>query len=132
MAKIKAFYLKPGESGEFIEFENKLEEFQRLVGGYIQCIHLTDEIDIILDDEGKLKGYEPNRVWLYEGKPIDIFVGNILFVRHDGDRFASIKEEDVSVIKEYCRVLVVFLGDLFILGTADETDVEVFTIGNED
>mgnify|MGYP003469226485 CR=1 FL=1 len=62
-----------------------------------------DGIDIICHDEGKLKQFPPNRVWIDEyGKTIDIFCGNILAVRHnDEGEFTSIHPEDVSIINKY-------------------------------
>lgn len=38
----------------------ELEEAQKLVGGYIQIIHLGNDEVMILDEEGKLKGYPAN------------------------------------------------------------------------
>lgn len=38
----------------------QLEEAQKIVGGHIEVVHLTPNIIAIVDEEGKIKGKEPN------------------------------------------------------------------------
>lgn len=108
--KITAYFLRVSEDGETIyegylgEIEDTLKAKQDYVnfgkeGGLIQCVSLTDEIDVICNDEGKLLNFPPNRAWLYKGRMADIFCGNILCVRHEGDMFTSIRKEDVPVVE---------------------------------
>lgn len=92
--------------GYVTEIENTLEAKQMFVGGTIQCVHLTDEIDLICNDEGKLIGLPPNRAWFYDGKVIDVLVGNCLCCRHHEGDFTSIHQEDVPVILNALRPLV--------------------------
>lgn len=55
-------------SGESIEISPqdgnkfKLEEAQSLVGGYIQIIPIGDDEVMVLDEEGKLKAKNENRI----------------------------------------------------------------------
>lgn len=54
--KIVVIVKKAGEeSGEIKLIENKLESFQKIVGGYIETAQLTDEVVLICDEEGRLK-----------------------------------------------------------------------------
>ena len=95
--------------GSLVEIENSLKAKQDYVNynephGIIQVICI-DGIDIICHDEGKLKQFPPNRVWLDEdGNLIDVFCGNILAVRHNNEgEFTSIRPEDVSTINKYLK-----------------------------
>ncbi len=116
-----------GDTTEFIgEVENTLEAMQNFVEGYIECVPLTNEIDIICDECGKIKGTNDNqesidihynRVWLNDaGNIIDFFVGNIMCVRHTSDgEFASIMNSDIPVIKKYLKPISFRLGQVFFL-----------------
>tara|TARA_Y100001951_G_C11102291_1_gene162735 strand:- start:147 stop:401 length:255 start_codon:yes stop_codon:yes gene_type:complete len=65
-----------------------LEELQKLVGGYIEVVESLDgEADIVLDEEGKLKGKEVNesatKLWLGDDKAdwFDVLVGDVAVCR---------------------------------------------------
>lgn len=104
--KIDAYILRVSDDGiqykgYFQEIENTLEAKQKLVGGIIQVIAITPEIDAIINDEGKLSCLPINRLWLDDNdNPLDIIVGNIICVRHKGDEFVSIKLEDKEIIEK--------------------------------
>ena len=58
-----------------------LDQLQKIVGGYIQIIPSNDGRDVVLNEEGKLMGLEPNprataMVSLFPG---DYLAGNVLF-----------------------------------------------------
>lgn len=88
------------------EIENDLKAYQKYVGGTIQYVPLTDEIDIICNDEGKLLRLPLNRAWYYDGEVVDIFAGNIFACRHDEGNFTDIKDEDIPVITKALRPLL--------------------------
>lgn len=119
--KILAYKLRVDkETGEiykgyFEEIDNTLRAKQEYVGGSIQCLHLTDEIDMVCNDDGKLMGLPFNRVWFYNGQPIDIVMGNILCVRHEEDEFSSILESDESTILEQLKVCVLVEKDILLV-----------------
>lgn len=46
-----------------MEIENSLKAEQAFVGGLIECTALTEEIDLICNEEGWLKDW--NRGWQY-------------------------------------------------------------------
>ena len=58
------------------------------------------KLDIICDDEGLLdeeKKKKPAIVGLYEGKPVEIIVGNVLLTNHDEDgETTSLTEKDYA------------------------------------
>ena len=74
---------------EEIEIENTLEALQKIVGGYIETVTLTQEKAVmIVNEEGMLLGYGINPVaTLIAGHKI---VGPALIVGVDGEDFTNI------------------------------------------
>ena len=64
---------------------------------------INSEIDIICNDEGKLKNYPFNRLFVDDnGLPWDLLVGNLMCVRHnDEGEFTSILESDIPIIESH-------------------------------
>ena len=113
-SKIQAYLLRVDKlsgvvyKGYLSEVENSLEAEQRYVNydephGLITVLSITDEIDVIANDEGKLKNYPINRFVVDDmGGVYDMLVGNLMCVRHNSEgEFTSIREEDISVIESY-------------------------------
>jgi len=71
--------------GTILEIEPKnkpcfsLKEMQGFVGGYIECVYLTDDKIMVVNEEGKLNGLPLNTVAtkMYNN-PHDIIVGNVI------------------------------------------------------
>lgn len=85
-AKIKVIIKRPDEEyGHIAWISNTLENFQRNVGGYIEVFRLTSNVVIICNEEGKIKGLDPN---LRIGR--EELVGNIIVAGVDGEEFGSI------------------------------------------
>ena len=91
---IKAIYGAPGKTPIFIEVENTLEALQQAVGGYIESVTVEDDVCILCDEEGRLKGLQPTMTY----KGID-FVGPVLFVGVKGEDFCSIPDDYVKMIQ---------------------------------
>lgn len=124
---ILAYLFRVGENGQqyqgfFAEVENSLKAEQEFVDGLIAVVHLTDEIDIIYDDEALIQGKPINRA-LYDlqGNFITAFLGNIMVVRHKDDSFTSIRYEDKDIIEKCLKPIeCIFAGQVFL---ADETSL---------
>lgn len=112
--KIQAYLLRVNKlsgivyKGYLTEVENSLEAEQAYVNydephGLITVLSITDTIDIIANDEGKLKNYPINRIVVdADGRPWDLLVGNLMCVRHnDEGEFTSILPEDIPVIEKH-------------------------------
>ena len=84
--KIRVIVKRPDEKyGHVAHIMNTLESLQAQVGGYIEAVRLTSKVVIICNEEGRLRGMEPNiRIG---GK---MFVGPIVIAGIDGDEFGSI------------------------------------------
>lgn len=112
--KIQAYLLRVNKlsgvvyKGYLAEGDNTLEAEQRYVNydephGLITVLSITDEIDVIANDEGKLKNLPINRFLISDdGVVLDMLVGNIMCVRHNSEgEFISIKEDDIPIIESH-------------------------------
>ncbi len=112
--KIQAYLLRVDRlsgvvyKGYLANVDNSLEAEQAYVNynephGLIAVVSITDEIDVICNDEGKLKNLPINRFLISDdGVVLDMLVGNIMCVRHNSDgEFTSIKEDDIPIIESH-------------------------------
>ena len=84
------------EKQGFMEIENTLQAEQDFVGGLMECTALTEDIDLICNEEGWLIGLEP-RVVIKESQTI--IAGDCFICRHDRQgNFKSIKESALELI----------------------------------
>ena len=81
---IKVLVKEPGQKFEQQEIENKLEEFQELVGGYIETVTIATDLVLICNEEGRIKGSEYNCEVL--GRE---FVGTIVLAGVKKDEFSD-------------------------------------------
>ena len=65
--EIRVLLIEPGEKPRLKTVPHTLESLQELVGGTIQAVYpFSEPVAVICDDEGKLKGYVPNRALVDE------------------------------------------------------------------
>lgn len=116
--KIKAYLIRVDENtgecfrGSLQDIPNELSFLQHFVNfnrehGLIQVINI-EGINVICEDEGKLKQFPISRVWVEDTEIVDVFVGNLICVRANEvtGEFTSIREEDISVIQKYLKPVV--------------------------
>lgn len=97
--KIKVYGKRPGGRLYSTWVMNTLENLQKLVGGYIEAVTLAEDCAVICDEEGRLKGLEPNcRVGGVD------FVGDIFFVGVDGEEFTDMPVEFDKFKKMFRRL----------------------------
>lgn len=94
---MKVIFKEPGKRCEYRDIELSLSALQEAVGGYLETVTIAEDLVIICNEEGRLKGLPYN----CEAAGIN-FVGNILFVGADGEDFA-----DVTVPIETIERLVI-------------------------
>lgn len=112
--KIQAYLLRVDKlsgvvyKGYLAEVDNTLEAEQRYVNfneanGLIQVVSINNNIDVICNDEGKLRNFPMNRFFVDDdGGVWDLLVGNAMCVRHNKDgEFTSILPEDVPIIEKH-------------------------------
>lgn len=91
-----------GDESGFMEIENNLSSKQKFVGGHIDVIRLTEEIDLIVNDEYLLNGSEPRVIIFQDGEVCNIVMGDCFVCRNDGEgNFTDIRREDIEIIQEY-------------------------------
>ena len=84
MGKIRAIIKRPDELyGHVTNISNTLENLQRTVEGYIETVPFGENV-LIVNEEGKLRGLEPNiKV------QSDVLVGTVVLVGIDGEELAD-------------------------------------------
>lgn len=94
--KIRVMIKEPYKNPYETEIENTLEEFQRIVGGYIETVPCpgVPEAEIICNEEGKIKGLAPN-LSLTPDVIVGtvIVVGTVIMYGDDGEEFVSLTEK---------------------------------------
>ena len=91
------------EKQGFMEIENTLEAEQKFVGGLIECTALTEDIDLVCNEEGLLLDLGP-RIAIPESKTI--IAGDCFICRHDRQgNFQSIKESDIDLINSKVKYI---------------------------
>ena len=95
--KLRCILVKVFEQPKVIEIEHNLSTLQNYVGGLIDIVELEDDVDIIINDEGKLLSLSPNLV-LYEFG--DIIVGDFLVVGQENGETISLSEEKIKKYME--------------------------------
>ena len=103
--KLRVLFIEVGKEAKFIQIDNDLKSYQKLVDGWLESIYINDEMVVFCNEEGKLRGLASNKL-LYsdDGVLLDVLVGNLFVCRVDenGD-FADIKDEDLELIRRYVK-----------------------------
>ena len=77
--------------------ENTLRSMQELVDGPIECVTVTDDLSIVCNEEGRLRGLPEN---------VDVcgysFVGTIVFVGVRRGRFVSLDAAGIALAAKLC------------------------------
>ena len=108
---IKGIIVRPGKTPEVIEFPEGYKELQRLVEGNFEMPYLFDDVDIVVNEEGKFNGSDPNRLLYYKGQLIDILFGNILIVdANDEGETISLSEDKISKYMKIFSNETIFLA----------------------
>lgn len=96
--KIKGLLVEPHKLPKEIEIENTLDNLQSLVDGYIECVYLQNDNDVVLicNDEGKINNMTLNRDIGY-----DIIAGPFFIVGNDYENadFKSLTDEQILKYK---------------------------------
>lgn len=92
---MKALLIKPETNPKIINIDSSLESLQKAVGGYIEAIYpYSDNVAVLLDEEGRFKGKHPNRTIIADsGVSYGTVVGDFLIVGINGEDFTSLSDE---------------------------------------
>jgi len=88
-SKIRAIIKRPDElTGHMTNISHTLENLQKIVGGYIECIPLRDDVVILVNEYGKIQGLDFNIPHPHTNK--DFLVGTIIICGVKGEHFVSL------------------------------------------
>ncbi len=127
MAKIRVYSMPVGEKGRIKEIENDLATFQSEVGGYIEILSIDKEcvLDLICNEEGKIKSLPLNRAWLFEGEVVEVIAGSCFITRHGEDgESTSVEESDIPKIEETLKQMLGIFGGTIVLAKEDDQDAQ--------
>ena len=96
---MKVVVKRPAEKPEVMEIENELHALQEIVGGYIECVGVIDNIICVCNEEGKLKGLPPN--FVLHG---DMIVGDVFFCSAGEEDFESLPDEDIEFLMNIMHI----------------------------
>ncbi len=78
--------------------ENTLRSLQELVDGPIECVTVTEDLAIVCNEEGRLRGLSPSASILRVQ-----FVGPVAFVGVRGDEFMSISRKVERLVRQIVK-----------------------------
>jgi len=100
--KIKCIVKRPDEkAGHMTWISDTLENLQLHVGGYIECVTLTSDAVMIVNEEGKIRDLPRN--FRFGATFPDIIHGMVIICGRDGDGFADIPF-DMAVWKHLLKM----------------------------
>lgn len=92
MPNIKALRIEPGTTPIETCLGTSLKELQAAVDGYIEMVPLDKACNILCNEEGKLKGLTPNRLF-----GSDVIAGRFFVVKVDDDgELTDLNDGDIS------------------------------------
>ena len=104
---LEVLYIEPGKEPRMVAIEDRLEAMQKLVGGLIQeYMPYEDEVGLIVNEEGKLRGLELNRaIRDGDGRIIDIIAGPffITYAPFESEKFLNLPEDLKEKYREKFR-----------------------------
>lgn len=82
IVKYRVVVKQPGQPAEIVmvDWADNLSYLQSVVGGYIELVYLSPELDMYINEEGKLLELEPNLSF-----PGDTIVGPVVVCSHDDE-----------------------------------------------
>ena len=83
--KVSVIIKEPGKAPRHVHISDSLKNLQATVGGYIEAVTLAEDLVILCDEEGRLKGKER----CCEISGVD-FCGTIVLIGADGEEFCDL------------------------------------------
>lgn len=98
--KIDVLIVEPGKRPRMSTVVDDLEHLQEIVGGPIEAgCYLPQRVMLICNGEGKNMGLPPNR--LNPNGSGDTICGTFLLCSFEGERFASLSDEQRKMFQDY-------------------------------
>ena len=112
--RIKVLLYEPCKEPRMVEIDNSLKAMQDVVGGYIEVLSpWSNDVVIVCNEEGKLRGLEPNGVVrFYQGNTAtshyDIICGTFFVAQAPifSDGFDSLPEDNAEAVQAFIQTLI--------------------------
>jgi len=106
---------KPELAVEEVEYIT-LRYMQECVDGYIELVRLINNIDMYINEDGKYtKTHMPTIQLGIPGKPLDMVMGNCIFVSHDDDgNTTGLTDSQIEFIKNSLGNMGIIKGYEFV------------------
>lgn len=108
--KISVVLVEVGKVPRLVEIENTLEAMQSLVGGNIEeYMPFNDEVAIVCNEEGKMRGLSLNRaIYTNSRKILDVIAGDffVAYAPKGTDKFQSMPEDLAKKYEEYFKMVI--------------------------
>lgn len=101
---MKVLVVRVGEQPQVMDIKDDLKTYQAIVGGYIQCISIDENVDMVCNDEGKIIGLPINRPLVFNNRLVDIICGDFFIVGVDEADFTDLPEH---MIKKWKRIYTI-------------------------
>ena len=104
------YFNNTNSSPQTLDIRRTLENYQKLVGGYIEVLYLTPNTALVCDEEGKLKGKAP-RIMLYglhgsDETAFTYIVGDFFLCGYKEERFTDYKSDPLlEITKDSITIL---------------------------
>lgn len=97
MDKIKIVIVEPGNpEARIADVPATLEQYQKIVGGYIECIYpFSEAVTLVCNEEGKLRGLPINR-FLVVGNHVEVINGPFFIVGVGAEDFKSLSHRQAE------------------------------------
>lgn len=99
---MKVVYKEVGKQAEIKEIKGDLREYQSMVGGFIETFHLTDEIILIINEEGKVNNLPINFGVPCANNQVEYIAGNVVVCTvkpMDGEIY-GLEEEHLEFLEQ--------------------------------
>lgn len=93
---MKAVYKCPGQAPAVIDVANDLKALQWLVKGHIEVVRMSEDVVLIVNEEGLLNNMRFNCSFLGE-----LLFGPMVFLGVDGEEFRGLSDREAEVIMDY-------------------------------
>lgn len=99
---IRVAVFRPEQEVTFENLRNDLGAMQKIVGGYIEFVHLSDVLGMVCNEEGKLHALPVNRNLATEQRGVfDAVCGTFFVTRSAGGNFIGIRAIDEDKLKAW-------------------------------
>lgn len=111
--EIKVLIVEPMQAPKVRVIKNDLKELQSIVGGYIECLEISQGITIICNEEGKLEGLPLNRSLDRDGEIYEIIAGTFIVAGDDfmSGEFCSLNDDELKEYYNRFRLVEFFMRE---------------------